>query len=72
MATPKTFSLWRASRNFDTFDDFSFQKIQHKVLYLEIQLLLSMLWVWYLKIGAKSKKLSESVKNDAKAKIARD
>ena len=32
------------------------QKIQHKVLGLEIQLILSIVWLWHLKISVKSKK----------------
>ena len=48
-----------------------FQKVQHEVLNLEIQLILSILWVWHLKIGPKSKKLLESIKNDSNAGKAR-
>ena len=40
---------------------------EHKVLDLEIQLVLSILWVCHLKIGPNSKKLSESIKNHTKA-----
>ena len=49
------------------FNDF-YQKIQHKVLDLEIQLIISIFWVWHLKIGSESKKLSESIKNNTKAR----
>ena len=45
-----------------------YQKIQHKVLDLEIQLIISIFWVWHLKIGSESKKLSESIKNNPKAR----
>ena len=35
--------------------------MQHNVLHLEIELNLSILWVWQLKIGPQSKKWSETV-----------
>ena len=66
MATPIIFRVWRASRKFHFLIKF-FQKIQHKVLGLEIQSILSILWVWHLKIGRKSKNLSDSIRNDTKA-----
>ena len=46
--------VWRASRIFDFVNEFFSQKIQHKVLSLEIQLILSILWLWHLKISGKS------------------
>ena len=54
IATPRIFRAWWASRNF--FLWFSFQKIQHKILPLETQLIFSILWVWHLKMGPKSNK----------------
>ena len=48
-----------------------FQKIQLEVVHLEIQLILSIVWVWHLKIGPKSKKMSESIKNGTKARKTR-
>ena len=48
-----------------------FQKIQQEVLHLEIQLILSILWVWHLKMGPKSKEFAESIKNDTKASKTR-
>ena len=53
MATSITFLVWQASWIFDLM--IFFQKIQQKVLDMEIQLILSILWVWDLKIGPKSK-----------------
>ena len=35
-------------------------------LSLEIQLIISVFWLWHLKISAKSEKWSKSVKNDTK------
>ena len=43
--------VWRASRIFDSVNEFFSQNIQHKVLGLEIQLILSILWLWHLKIS---------------------
>ena len=54
--------VWRASRIFDFVNEFFFQKIQHKVLGPEIQLILSILWLWHLKISAKSKKMVKECK----------
>ena len=54
MASQIVFRFWKLI--------FFFQKVQHEVLNLEIQLILSILWVWHLKIGPKSKKLSENIK----------
>ena len=62
----KEIRVWPASRIFDFVNEFFSQKIQHKVLSLEIQLISSMLWLWHLKLSAKSKKWSKRVKNDAK------
>ena len=45
--------VWRASRIFDFVNEFFSQKIQHKVLGLEIQLILSIVWLWHLKISVK-------------------
>ena len=53
MATSVIFLVWQASWIFDLM--IFFQKIQQKVLDMEIQLILSILWVWHLKIGPKSK-----------------
>ena len=53
MATSVIFLVWQASWIFDLM--IFFQKIQQKVLDMEIQLILSILWVWDLKIGTKSK-----------------
>ena len=58
--------VWQVSRIFDSVKEFFPQKIQHKVLGLEIQLILSILWLWHLEISVKSKKWSKSVKNDIK------
>ena len=66
----KKIRLWRDCRIFDFVNVFFSQKIQHKVLSLEIQLILSILWLWDLKISAKSKKLSKSVKNDTCANLS--
>ena len=65
----KKIRVWRASRIFDFANEFFSQKIQHKGLGLEIQLILSILWLWRLKISVKSKKWSKSVKNDTKDEI---
>ena len=56
------FTAWRASRYliFLIFF-FFFQKIWHNVLHLKIQLILSILWMWHLKLGPKSNKWSESI-----------
>ena len=43
--------VWRASRIFDSVNEFFSQNIQHKALGLEIQLILSILWLWHLKIS---------------------
>ena len=53
MGTSITFLFWQASWIFALM--IFFQKIQQKVLDMEIQLILSILWVWHLKIGPKSK-----------------
>ena len=57
MATSVIFLVWQASWIFDLM--IFFQKIQQlffqKVLDMEIQLIRSILWVWHLKIGPKSK-----------------
>ena len=50
---------------------FFFQKIQLEVLHLEIQLILSTVLVWHLKIDPESKKMSESIKNGTKARKTR-
>ena len=64
-AYTKKIRVWWASRIFHFVNEFFSQKIQHKVLSLEIQLILSILWLWHLKISAKSKKIiKKSVKND--------
>ena len=59
--------VWRASRIFDLVNEFFPQKIQRKVFSLGIQLILSILWVWHLKISEKSiKKWSIKVKTTLK------
>ena len=59
--------VWRASRIFDLVNEFFSQKIQRKVFSLGIQLILSILWVWHLKISEKSiKKWSIKVKTTLK------
>ena len=59
--------VWRASRILDLVNEFFPQKIQHKVLSLGIQLILSILWLWHLKMSGKSiKKWSKSVKTTLK------
>ena len=45
--------VWQVSRIFDSVNEFFSQKIQHKVLRLEIQLILSILWLWHLEISVK-------------------
>ena len=62
MVTPRMTRVWRAYKILSFPKNF-FQKIHHKVLYLEIQLILS--------IGPKLKKLLESIKNDTKATTMR-
>ena len=47
----ENFRVWWAFRIFD-FLIFFFQKIQHKILHLEIQFIFSILWVRHLKIGS--------------------
>ena len=47
--------VWRASRIFDSVNEFFPQNIQHKVLRLEIQLIISILWLWHLEISVKWK-----------------
>ena len=47
--------VWRASRIFDSVNEFFSQNIQHKVLRLEIQLIISILWLWHLEISVKWK-----------------
>ena len=39
-----------------------FKKVQHEVPDLEIQLILSILWVWHLKIGPKPTKIVRKYK----------
>ena len=39
-----------------------FKKVQHELPDLEIQLILSILWVWHLKIGPKPKKIARKYK----------
>ena len=51
MASPVILRVWQASWIFDFF----FQKIQHEVLYLEILSILSIFWVWHIKIVPKLK-----------------
>ena len=59
--------VWQASRIFDFVNEFFPQKIQHEVLSLGMQLILSILWLWHLKISGKSiKKWSKSVKTTLK------
>ena len=70
MATSNIFRIWQTSRIFDFL--IFFQKIQHKVLHLKIQLILSILRVWHLKIGPKTKKWSEIVENGTKPRIKRE
>ena len=43
-----------SSRIFDFVNEFSTQKIQHKVLSMGIQLILSIVWLWHLEISGKS------------------
>ena len=64
MATSITFLVWQASWIFDLM--IFFQKIQQKVLDMEIQLILSLGVA--LKNRSKVKKLSESIKNVTKLK----
>ena len=45
--------VWQVSRIFDSVNEFFSQKIQHKILRLEIQLILSILWLWHLEISVK-------------------
>ena len=45
--------VWRASGIFDSVNEFFPQNIQHKVLRLEIQLIISILWLWHLEISVK-------------------
>ena len=58
--------VWRASSIFDFVNKFFYPKIQHRVLVLEVQLVLSILWLWQLKISVKLKQWSKSVKYDTK------
>ena len=44
----------QASRAFDFVNDFFPQKIQYEALSLRIQLILSIFWLWHLKISEKS------------------
>ena len=46
--------VWQASRTVDFVNNFFPQKIQHKAISLGIQLILSILSLWYLKISGKS------------------
>ena len=62
MVTPRMIRVWRAYKILSFPMNF-FQKTHHKVLHLEIQLILS--------IGPKKEKLLKSVKKDAKAAITR-
>ena len=62
MVTPRMIRVWRAYKILSFPMNF-FQKTHHKVLHLEIQLILS--------IGPKLKKLLESIKNDTKATTTR-
>ena len=54
--------IWRASTIFDFVNEFFPQKIQHKVLSLEFQLILSICWLWHLKKSAKSNRKKTMVK----------
>ena len=58
MVTPRK-SVWRASIIFDFVNEFFPQKIQHKVLSLGIQLIISIFW--HLKISGKSIKNGQKV-----------
>ena len=53
---------------FDFFN-FFFQKTQHKVLHLEIKLILLIIRLWHLKVDPKSKDGRKVPKSDAKAGI---
>ena len=67
IATSIIFRVWQAFWIFDFFNDFFFlQKIQHKVLNLEIQLTFFILWVWHLKMGTKSKNYQKVSKTTLK------
>ena len=50
----KKIRVWQASRTVDFVNNFFPQKIQHKAISLGIQLILSILSLWYLKISGKS------------------
>ena len=64
--------VWHPSRIFDFADEFFPQKMQHKDLNLGIQLILSILWLWHLKISGKSiKKMIKKCKNNTKHRITR-
>ena len=53
--------VWQPSRIFDFVNEFFPQKIQHKVLSLGIQSILSILWLWHLKISEKLIKNDQEV-----------
>ena len=53
--------VWRASSVFGFVNKFFYQKIQHRVLVMEVQFVLSILWLWQLKISVKSKKNGQKV-----------
>ena len=61
MALLIIFRIWQASWIFDFLMVF-FKKVQHEVPDLEIQLILSILWVWHLKIGPKPTKIVRKYK----------
>ena len=64
--------VWHPSRIFDFADEFFPQKMKHKDLSLGIQLILSILWLWHLKISGKSiKKMIKKCKNNTKHRITR-
>ena len=62
----KKIRVWWTSTIFDFVIDFFSEKIQHEVLILDLQLILSFLWLRHLKMSTKSKKWSKSIKNDTK------
>ena len=66
MASPLIFSVWQVSWIFDFLMIFC-KEFSVKFCIKEIQLILSILWVWHLKIVPKSEILSESIKYDTKA-----
>ena len=61
MALLIIFRISQASWIFDFLMVF-FKKVQHELPDLEIQLILSILWVWHLKIGPKPKKIVRKYK----------